>query len=168
MRQFYDDEDDEFYGEEDDDLYYDDEDEDDEYYYDEEVDSNEGFDNVGTLAAPVIQQMQISVDISELKQMNDLDVIPTEHKEHDSEHDLEQKVDNDLESSDLGFSEGHIFVDEQAYQIGELGEFEIEKSLNGSLEGINSQQSSVEFSEGAHLSADFGEISQEAEYDQSS
>ena len=52
MRQFYDDEDDEFYGEEDDDLYYDDED--DEYYYDEEVDSNEGFDNVGTLAAPVI------------------------------------------------------------------------------------------------------------------
>lgn len=41
-----------------------------------------------------------------------------------------QKVDNDLESSDVGFSDGHDHVDEHAYQIGELGEFEVERSIS--------------------------------------
>jgi len=60
--------------------------------------------------------------------MNEIDEIPIGHDDDESEHEAEQKVDNDLESSDVGFSEGHDLVDEHAYQIGEIGEFEVEKS----------------------------------------
>lgn len=81
---------------------------------------------------------------------------------------MPQKVDNDLESSNLGFSDGHSLVDEHAYQIGELGEFNFEKSLSDELEGINREQS-VEFSEGSGgLSVDLGNLSREADYDSSS
>lgn len=72
--------------------------------------------------------MQISVDISELKRnnlqkMNEIPEIPADDI-------VPQKVDNDLESSDVGFSDGHDHVDEHAYQIGELGEFEVERSIS--------------------------------------
>lgn len=37
-----------------------------------------------------------------------------------------QKVDNDMESSDLAFSDHDHVVDEHDYQIEQLGDFEIE------------------------------------------
>ena len=71
------------------------------------------------LGAPVGQEMQISVEISDLKRMmNDIEDVPT------NDDLVPQKVDNDLESSDVGFSDGqNDVVDEHAYQIGELGQF---------------------------------------------
>ena len=111
--------------------------------------------------------MQISVEISELKRMNDIAELPL--IDQNSEVAIPQKVDNDLESSDLGFSEGREVADEHAYQIGEVGEFEVERSLSDELEGINREQSSVDFSEGTGgLSLDLGELSHEAEYNDSS
>jgi len=75
-----------------------------------------------------------------------------------------QKVDNDMDSSDLGFSEHDEVVDEHAYQIGELGQFEIERSLSDEVEGINREQSSVDFSEGlGGLSLDLDQLSHEAD-----
>lgn len=47
--------------------------------------------------------MQISVEISELKRMNDLAEIPSALVDQNAEI-IPQKVDNDLESSDLEFS----------------------------------------------------------------
>jgi len=70
------------------------------------------------LGAPVGQEMLISVEISDLKRMmNNIEDVPT------NDDLVPQKVDNDLESSDVGFSEGHSVVDEHVYQIGELGQF---------------------------------------------
>ena len=54
--------------------------------------------------------MQISVEISELKRMNVIAELPV--IDQNSEIAVPQKVDNDLESSDLGFSEGREIVDE--------------------------------------------------------
>ena len=113
------------------------------------------------------QEMQISVEISDLKRMNDIAEIPVP-VDLNSEI-VPQKVDNDLESSDLGFSEGHEAVDEHAYQIGELGEFEVERSLSDEIEAINRDQASVDFSDGpGGLSMDLSEVSQEAQYNDSS
>ena len=110
--------------------------------------------------------MQISVEISELKRMNDIAELPV--IDQNSEIAVPQKVDKDLESSDLEFSEGREIVDEHAYQIGELGEFEVERSLSDELE-LNREQSSVDFSEGTGgLSLGLGELSHEAEYNDSS
>lgn len=58
--------------------------------------------------------MQISVEISELKRMNDIAEIPSAPVDQNAEI-VPQKVDNDLESSDLEFSEKHEPVDEHAY-----------------------------------------------------
>ena len=52
-----------------------------------------------------------------------------------------------MESSDLGFSEDRNHADEHLYQIGELGNFEIERSMSDENVGINKEQS-VDFSDG--------------------
>ena len=112
--------------------------------------------------------MQISVEISELKRVNDIAEIPTAPVDLNAEI-VPQKVDNDLESSDLEFSEGHEPADEHAYQIGELGEFEAEKSSSDEADGMNRDDTSVDFSEGpGGLSMDMGEVSQKAQYNDSS
>lgn len=90
-QEYFDDEDDEFYGEEEDgiemenygdELYYDEE-VDDGYYYDEEDDNEDEFeeDNAEPIAAPVSQEMLISVEISDLKRMNDIVDVPVEPKD---------------------------------------------------------------------------------------
>ena len=54
--------------------------------------------------------MQISVEISDLKRVNEIAEIPAAIDQNSEL--VPQKVDNDLESSDLGFSEGHEVVDD--------------------------------------------------------
>ena len=117
--------------EEDDDEYYDEDEEDgidldnaygdeDDEYYDEEVDDDDYYDeddyygfggqNTDPIApAAGMQEMQITVEISELKanQMrNELQALKgKEGHEVEPLTAVPQKVDNDLESSDLGFSD---------------------------------------------------------------
>lgn len=82
--------------------------------------------------------------------MNDIIEIPT-HIE--PEHDAHIMADNDMDSSDLNFSEDKgILQDEHAYQIDQLGDFEVDKSLSEDLPGLNKEQS-VDFSDG-QLSSD--------------
>lgn len=55
------------------------------------------------------------------KKRNDIIEIPVRANDEHNLQELHQKVDNDMESSDLGFSEDANEVDEHEYQIGELG-----------------------------------------------
>lgn len=74
---------------------------------------------------------------------------------HDNVH---KKVDNDMETSDVGFSQHSELEDEHGYQIEELGQFEIERSQSDMMvEGINNEQS-VEFSAGFDSELDLSEI----------
>ena len=60
---------------------------------------------------------------------------------------IPKKIDNDMESSDISFSEEANQIDEHSYQIGELGQFEVEKSISDVIVGINEDRS-VDFSDG--------------------
>ncbi len=79
--------------------------------------------------------------------------IDEEQLHHDMVH---RKVDNDMESSDLGFSDRAMQVDEHDYQIAELGQFDIDRSMSDVIDGINKEQS-VEFSQ--EFSSDMSRIS---------
>ena len=78
-----------------------------------------------------------------------------------------------MESSDLSFSEERNQIDEHAYEIGELGKFDVEKSFSDLVGGIN-DDSSVDFSDQENEvladELDFGGYSHEAinEYSMSS
>ena len=118
--------------------------------------------------APGKQELQIDVTISE-KKRNDInpEVAPIELEI------IPKKVDNDMESSDLSFSEERNQIDEHAYEIGELGKFDVEKSFSDLVGGIN-DDSSVDFSDQENEvladELDFGGYSHEAinEYSMSS
>ena len=114
--------------------------------------------------------MQISVEISELKRVNDIAAEIASAPVDQNAEGIPQKVDNDLESSDLEFSEKHEPVDEHAYQIGELGKFEAEKSSSDEADVMHRDDTSVDFSDGpGGLSMDMdSEASQKAEYNDSS
>ena len=143
-----------------DELYYDELDGDDDLYYDE-VDgvqasssssscsssSSSEKDDLPPLAGAPGKDVEINVEISEKK--NDIIEIPRAKDEDMLRHDnVHKKVDNDMETSDVGFSEHSVLAEEHGYQIEELGQFEIERSLDDVMvEGINKEQS-VDFSAG--------------------
>ena len=107
--------------------------------------------------------MQIDVQISDKK--NDIiEVPPIVHEEHKDELLMPLKADNDMESSDLSFSEDKNNVDEHEYQIGELGNFEVEKSISDDVIGINKDES-VDFSEGDLSAEMMSELSKKAAHD---
>lgn len=107
-------------------MYYDELDDD--AYYDE-VDgvmanssssssSSSSEENDEPLAGAPGKDVEIAVQISDKK--NDIIEMPIDQEQihHDMVH---RKVDNDMESSDLGFSDRAMLVDEHDYQIAELG-----------------------------------------------
>ena len=135
MIDYEDDDDDEYYGEEMmipmggrlpyvNEGYYDELDFDD--YYEEDgvavnsdssSSSSSSEENEGAPGADAgATDVQINVEITDKK--NQIDIPVENVVEAD---DVHQKADNDLESSDLGFSENHEHRDEHDYQIGELG-----------------------------------------------
>lgn len=80
---------------------------------------------------------------------------------HEEEHPkIIQKVDNDMETSDLGFSEELSLVDEHAYQIEATGEFDIDQSVTDHEAGGINKEMSVDFSDGSF--SDFSDMSHEA------
>ena len=92
--------------------------------------------------------MQINVEISEKKNglWNDIiDVPPSKEEEHERREALHAKADNDMESSDLNFSQERNEVDEHGYQIEQLGTFEIDRSVSDHIQAINKDES-VDFS----------------------
>ena len=91
-----------------------------------------------------VKDVLINVEISDLKN-NEIIAIPDNINPDQSTVHL--KVDNDMESSDLNFSEDEPRVDENAYQIDRLGSFEVDKSISDQIEGINKDRS-VDFSDG--------------------
>lgn len=136
-----------------DELYYDELDDEDDFYYDDldgiqanssssSSSSSESDENDDLAGAPG-KDVEIAVEITEKK--NDIIEMPIDEEQihHDMVH---RKVDNDMESSDLGFSDHLREPDEHDYQIAELGEFEVDRSLSDVLEGINKDKS-VEFSQ---------------------
>lgn len=145
-------------------AYYDDEMYDDDYYDEEmadEIPANSSSSSSSSDEDDIPEatgDMEINVQISEKK--NDILEIPVIHEEPE-EVKLPLKVDNDMETSDLGFSEDQPALEENGYQIGELGEFDIEKSTSEVVEPINDDRS-VDFSEGGLIS-EFSEISHVAE-----
>ena len=142
------------YSDEGDDSYYDDEDED-EYYDDEDEDQYEEMPN--QYSAPVKQELTIDVTISEMKKNAVLEVPITHEADIHHKETIPKKIDNDMESSDISFSEEANQIDEHSYQIGELGQFEVEKSVSDAIEGINEDRS-VDFSDGDQLSADISDL----------
>lgn len=99
--------------------------------------------------------IEINVEISEKK--NEIPLM------HAGEHaPIRVKADNDMESSDLGFSEDHPVVDEHAYQIERTGQFEMDNSISDRESGGINREMSVDFSEGG-LSY-FSDFSHEAEH----
>jgi len=57
---------------------------------------------------PASTTLEINIDISERKKLNDIIEIPTLiDPEHHSNKDMHPLADNDMESSDLNFSEDH-------------------------------------------------------------
>ena len=156
------------------DLYgdeYDDEDDLDDGYYDEDAneydinaedelqdeeededddDLDDDEEDLETRVRPKTSPLEIDIAISERKKLNDIIEIPT-HAE--PEHDVHQMADNDMESSDLNFSEDHREQQEEhAYQIQELGDFELDRTLSEDIQGLNKEES-VDFSDG-HYSSD--------------
>ena len=80
------------------------------------------------------------------------------------------KADNDMESSDLNFSEEHDEKDEHEYQIEQLGDFEAEaKSLLSEeyhdVVGNIKDEQSVDFSEGGEFNEDFSDDEPQLEAD---
>jgi len=173
----FEDDDDDYYGDEmmipmtNFEPYYDELDDDD--YYDEEIDgvaandssssSSDSSDEDDIPQGDGTADVQINVEITDKK--NQIIDVPLDAiVEH--EDVVHQKADNDMETSDLAFSDNMEKVDEHAYQIGELGDFEAERSFDEQqvIEGINKDHS-VDFSEG-----DFSlmsELSHEAVHAQS-
>jgi len=120
----------------------------DDFEEEENVGENPLFDQLAT-------PMEINIEISERR--NEIIEIPDAHDVDQLRHEsVHAKVDNDMESSDLGFSEGRNEVDEHALEIEKLGHFEIDRSVSDQIVGINNDES-FDFSQGEFSDADLSE-----------
>jgi len=115
---------------------------DDEDYYDEEDDIP-----VDDIPNPIglNRDVEINVNISDKK--NDILEVPKLEQKHIHKDTVPQKVDNDMESSDLGFSDHEHYVDEHSYQIEQLGDFDYERTEDEVIASVD-EDHSVDFSTG--------------------
>ena len=109
---------------------------------DDDLDEDEEFEeNVTPAVGGGSKDVQINVEISDIKN-NEIYPLPTLREAHDVPvlhlaQDEANHAEGDVESSDLGFSDENNQPDEHAYQIEQLGTFEVDQSSEDLIEPID-------------------------------